>query len=135
MTIHLSTPARNASTNAVLALIDVDAGAGKIEIRSGTQPADGDAVATGTVLAEVILVDPAFGTSSAGTATGSDPASINAVATGTASWFRVLDNSGDKVFDGSVTATGGGGDMTLSSTSIITAGPVDITALSYTTPG
>lgn len=134
MTIHLAVAVRNTHSDAVNTAVNAGAGAGTIKIYSGSQPANGDATATGTLLATVTLADPAFGSSSSGTITGTDPASVNAVATGTAGWFRVQDSTGANVFDGSVTATGGGGDMTLSSTSITSGGPVDITSLTYTTP-
>src|SRR5215207_8084010 len=118
MAIRLSTAARNASTDSVVDLIDAGAGAGTLKIYSGSQPATGDTAASGTLLATVTLIDPAFGASSAGTATGGDPAAVNPVATGTAGWFRVQDSAGNNVFDGSVTATGGGGDLQLSNTSL-----------------
>ena len=54
--------------------------------------------------------------------------------TGTAGWFRVTDSNGAGVYDGSVSATGGGGDLQLSSTALATGISVDITSLTYTTP-
>lgn len=134
MTIRLSTAARNASTDGVVDLIDAGAGAGTIKVYTGTQPATGDTAESGTLLATVTLADPAFGASATGTATGTDPAAVTGVAAGTAGWFRVEDSTGANVFDGSVTATGGGGDMQLSTTTISVGATVDITALSYTTP-
>lgn len=132
--LRISTAARNAAVNAVAGLVDADAGAGTIKIYTGSQPASANDAATGTLLATVALADPAFGAGSSGTATGTDPASVSAVATGTAGWFRMADNSGDTVLDGDVTGTGGGGTMQLSSTSIVSGGSVDITALSLTMP-
>lgn len=134
MTIHLANSARNASTDGVVDLLDAGPGAGTIDIRSGTQPATANDAATGSLLATVTLADPAFGASSTGTATGTDPAAVTASGTGTASWFRAKDSTGATVFDGSVSATGGGGDMQLSSTSLSTGVQVDVTSLSYTTP-
>ena len=134
MVVRLSTAGRNAATDAVVDLIDAGAAAGKIEIRTGAQPATGETAASGTLLATVTLADPAFGASATGTATGTDPAAVDPVATGTAGWFRVLDSNNGKVFDGSVTATGGGGDMTLSNTSLAPGISTDITSLTYTTP-
>jgi hypothetical protein len=133
MTVHLSTGARNASTAAVVARIDAN-GAGSIKIYSGTQPATGDTAAAGTLLATVALAVPSFGTATSGTATGADPAAVTAVASGTAAWFRVADGSGNGVFDGSVTGTGGGGDMTLSSTALSAGISVDLTSFTYSTP-
>ncbi|WP_330473836.1 hypothetical protein [Terrabacter sp. C0L_2] len=133
--VHLSTASRNAAVSAIAGLVDADAGPGKVLIYDGTIPADaGTAVTTQVLLATVILGDPAYAAPSAGTVTGADPASVNAVASGTAAWFRQTDNSGDVVMDGDVTATGGGGTMTLSTVSLTTGSPVDITSLSITMP-
>jgi len=132
--LRLSTAARNAATDAISALVDADAGAGKILVYTGAQPATPNTAATGTLLATVTLADPAFAAAVNGTATGSDPVAVTASATGTAGWWRMTDNSGDAVMDGDVTATGGGGSMEVSSTSITSGGSFDITSLSHTTP-
>lgn len=134
MAIRLAAAARNASTAGVVTLIDAGPTAGTLKIYTGAQPATGDTAETGTLLATVVLGDPAFAAPSAGTATAADPAAVNPVATGTAGWFRVEDSTGANVYDGSVTATGGGGNLELSNTSLAPGINVDITALSYTTP-
>ena len=134
MTIRLANTARDASTNSVVDLIDAGTGAGTVEIRTGSQPATGQDTATGTLLATVTLADPAFGNSTTGTASATDPAAVNPVASGTAGWFRVKDSNGASVFDGSCTATGGGGDMTLSNTSLAPGINVDITSFTFGTP-
>jgi hypothetical protein len=107
--------------------LDAGAGAGTIEIRSGTRPADPDTTATGTLLATVTCIDPAFGAASVGSKTLTDPAAVSGVAAGTATWFRAKDSTGAAKFDGRVTATGGGGDLTLSTTSITVGLSVDVT--------
>ena len=132
---HISTAAQNAACDAIVDLTDADVGAGTIKIYNGTIPTNANtAVGAQTLLATVVLADPAFGSSSSGTATGTDPASVNAVASGTASWFRMADNSGDTIMDGDVTATGGGGVLTLSSTSLVSGSPVDVTGGTWTEP-
>lgn len=110
------------------------AGPGTIQIRSGTRPALPTDTATGTLLATVTLANPAFGAGAAGVATIVDPAGVTAAATGTASWFRALNSSSAAKFDGSVTATGGGGDLTLASTSVVSGTTVDITGGTITVP-
>jgi hypothetical protein len=134
MVIRLAAAARNASTDAVVDLIDGGAGAGTLKIYTGPQVATGDTAESGTLLATVTLIDPAFGASASGTATASDPAAVDPGNTGTAGWFRVEDSTGANVFDGSVTATGGGGDLQLSNTSLAPGINVDITSFTYTTP-
>lgn len=130
----LSTAARNAAGGAVTGLIDAGPAAGTMQIRSGTRPASPQVAASGTLLATVTFGDPAFGAWSSGSSSVADPAAVTAVATGTASWCRVLDSTGAVVMDGDVTATGGGGTVTLSSTSLTSGSPVDITSITVTMP-
>lgn len=135
MATRIATSARNAAADAVVDLLDAGAGAGYIEIRTGSQPATPNTAASGTLLATLTLSDPAFGAAASGTATASAITSdTSADATGTAGWFRGYDSTGAAVIDGSVTATGGGGDMELDSTSIVAGGTVAITAWTITVP-
>jgi hypothetical protein len=134
MAVRLSTAARNAAADAVVDLIDAGSGAGQVKIYSGSQPATANDAATGTLLATINLADPAFGSASTGTASATDPGAVNASTSGTAGWFRVLDSAGATVHDGSCSATGGGGDMTLSSTALVSGSPVDITSYTVTMP-
>ena len=132
--LRLSTAARNASTDAISALVDAGATAGTVKIYDGVQPATPDDAATGTLLATVVLGDPAFAASVAGTATGADPVSVDAAATGTATWFRMADGDGSPVMDGDVTDEAGTGTLKLSTTSLVAGSPVDIGTPSHTTP-
>ena len=132
--LRLATSARDAAVKAVADLIDAGSGAGTLKIYSGSQPATPATGATGTLLATIALTDPAFGAPSTGVVAGGDPASVNAAATGTAGWCRVADSAGATVLDGDVTATGGGGFCQLSSTSLTSGAPVDLTSLSLTMP-
>jgi hypothetical protein len=134
MTLTLATTARTAMCDALVDLLDAGAGAGTIQIRSGTRPANPNTTATGTLLATVTLEDPAFGAASSGAATVADPDSVTGVADGTATWFRALDSNSAAVFDGSVTATGGGGDLALATTTISTGLSVDVTGGTITVP-
>lgn len=133
MAIELSTASRNVSCDALVDRFDLGAGAGKIEIRTGTKPGANN-VATGTLLATVILIDPAFGNSVTGVATLANPAPVTGVAAGTAGWFRGMDSDNNTVIDGTVTATGGGGDLTLNTTTISVGLEVDITSGTVTMP-
>jgi hypothetical protein len=136
--IRLPTASRNAACDAVVDRLDAGSGPGKIEIRSGSQPASAGDSATGTLLATVVLADPAFGNagaSSPGQAALVDPGAVVGVAAGTAGWFRAMDSDSTTVLDGSVTATGGGGDLTLATTTISVGLSVDITGGPVTMPG
>lgn len=133
MAWQLATSARNAALDAVVDLIDAGSGAGTMQIRTGTPPGVGNA-ATGTLLATVTFADPAFGSASSGSASLTDPAGVTAVATGTAGYVRILDSNANAVLEGTVTATGGGGDVTLSTVSIVSGATVDITGGTLTMP-
>lgn len=135
MATRLPTASRNAATNAVVDLLDAGSGAATIDIRSGTQPAAAIDTATGTLLCTVTLADPAFGNSGTGTATLLGvPLSGTGVANGTASWFRAKDSDGTTVLDGSVTATGGGGQIEVATTTVSTGLTVQVTSLTVSTP-
>lgn len=135
MAISLATSARNAMCDALVDLADAGSGAGKIEIRTASRPANPNTSSSGTtLLATVTLIDPAFGASSTGVATLADPVSVTGVAAGTAAWFRMLDSNDAAVIDGTVTATGGGGDLTLSTTTISIGLTIDITGGTVTVP-
>lgn len=133
MPLRLSDSVRNAKVDAAVDTLDVG-GAGTIKIYTGSQPATPATAASGTLLATITLPNPAFGSASGGSATLNDPASVNAVASGTAGWARFSDGAGTARWDGDVTATGGGGVVTLSSTSLTSGAPVDITGGTYSQP-
>lgn len=129
MTTRVATSGRNAAVDAIVDLLDAGAGAAYIEIRTGSQPATANTAATGTLLGTLTCSDPAFGAAASGTATASTiTGDSSADATGTAGWFRAYDSTGAAVIDGSITATGGGGDLQLSSVSIVAGGTINITS-------
>lgn len=136
MATRISTAARSAAADGVVDQIDAGSGAGVLRIYTGSQPAGPGSSATGTMLVELPLSDPAFGAASSGVASlDTSPAvSATAVADGTAGWFRLQDSTGAGVLDGSVTATGGGGDLTLATTTITTGLTVTVTSGTVTAP-
>lgn len=123
------TAIRNGLADLVVDAIDAGAGAGKVQITKSA-----GSYTAGNILAEITLADPAFGAASGGTATaaGMPVEDSNANNTGTAVEFRVVDSTDTEVFKGTVTATGGGGDMELSSTSITAGDAVRINSFTYT---
>jgi hypothetical protein len=136
MAIRDSTATRNALCDARVDRFDAGSGAGKIRIYSGTQPASAEDAPSGTLLVEITLNDPAFGAAASGVATiDADPALTGTVSTsGTAGWWRGLDSDNATVCDGSITATGGGGDLTLSTVTLVATGTVTITGGTLTAP-
>lgn len=134
MAFRLATSARNAAANGIVGLLDAGPAAGTIEVRTGAQPATPNTAATGTLLVTFTLSDPAFGAAANGVATAAAIAAATGVAAGTAGWFRGLDSTGAAVVDGSVTATGGGGDMTMNTTTISVGLTVNVTGFTVTVP-
>jgi hypothetical protein len=137
MTTRISTAARTAMADAVVDLLDGGAGPGYVEFRTGAQPASVATAASGTLLATLVLSDPAFDAAVAGVAALDVtplPTDTSADTTGTAGWFRAYDSNAVAVMDGSITATGGGGDMTLNTVALTAGVAVEITAWSVTMP-
>lgn len=128
MAITLSTAARNAACDAIVDLLDAGVGANPtIKIKD----------ASNNVLATIAMdATAAFGSSATGaaTATGLPISDASADMTGTATKFDACDTDGTVVFDGTVTATGGGGDIELVTTAIVATQPVEITACTFTMP-
>jgi hypothetical protein len=138
MAMRISTAAAKAACDAVVDLFDAGAGAGYVEIRTGSQPATVATAASGTLLGTLTMSDPAFGA-----ATNASPsvATANALtsdsaadASGTAGWFRAYDSAGTAIDDGAITGTGGGGDMELDTTTIVAGGTIAVTAWTISHP-
>lgn len=87
------------------------------------------------VLATVTLQDPAFSRSGAVlTLLGVPLSDLSADAAGTADHFEVRNSSGVFQYGGSVTITGGGGDMTVDNPVFAAGQRFNITAMTYTAP-
>lgn len=144
MATRLSSGASGAMLDALRTLVEN----GTLRIFSGTQPADPNSAITDTVLATITTMNFSAVTVSGNnivisiSATESDS---GADATGTAGWYCLSDSSdalgasstlitGEPRVTGTVTATGGGGDLQLVSTSITATQPVNITAFTITLP-
>jgi hypothetical protein len=137
MALTLATAVRNAMCDAAVDQIDAGSGAGLLRIYTGSKPAGPGTAASGTLLAEFTLSDPAFGDAANGVATldvTPDVQDASANATGTAGYFRLADSDGNGKIDGTVTATGGGGDITLNTVSIVSGAVVTITSGTITQP-
>lgn len=134
MAIQFSTAVRNAMLDAIETTMGTSV---KLQIRTGAAPANCAAASTGTLLVEYSLaIDWAAAASSGSKALSSLPLSTTAAATGTAAHYRFMDSAGTTCHEqGTVTATGGGGDMTVDNTSIASGQTVQVTAFSKTAPG
>lgn len=122
--------------NAMLDAIETTAGASaKLRILTGTPPANCATAQSGTLLVEVNLPADWMNAASGGTKTLLGTWQATASGTGTAGYYRIVDNAGTTCHEqGTVTATGGGGDMTVDNTSIATNQTVTITTKTLTAP-
>ena len=127
---------RSPAANAIAGLVDAGAGAGILRIYTGAKPASADLAPTGTLLGTFTVNDPAFGAAAAGTATlvVAPALSTVGVAAGDAGWFRLLDSDGSTVMDGTVTVTGGGGDLIMSTVTVSIGLTLQLTAGTITMP-
>lgn len=116
MALQYSVAVRNARLDVVESTVGASA---ILRIRTGAVPANCAAADTGTVLATVNLPSDWMNAASSGTKTKAGTwEDTSADATGTAGHFRIYDSTGTTChIQGTVTATGGGGDMTVDNTS------------------
>jgi len=107
------------------------------ELDDGSTNAQGqiEIQTSGTVeVATLPASNPAFSTASFGVATANSITDDTSATGGTAALYEFQDRDESGVFLGDVTATGGGGDIELSTVIIPAAGTVQITSFTYTAP-
>lgn len=129
MAIQYSVTVRNAELDALETAIGANA---IMKIRTGAAPATVATADSGTVLATISLgsdwMAAASGGSKAKSGTWQD---ASADATGTAGHFRIYASDGTTAhIQGTVTITGGGGDLILDNTSIASGQVVTVSSFS-----
>lgn len=131
MAVQLSVAVRNARLDSIESTIGTSA---ILRIRSGAQPATCATADSGTVLATLNLPSDWMAAASSGSkALSGTWQDLSADAAGTAGHFRIYDSGGTVCgIQGSITATAGGGDMTLDNTSIASGQQVTITSFTLT---
>ena len=131
MTFQFSTTVRNARLDAIETAIGTSA---ILKIRTGAAPANCGTADSGTVLATLNLPSDYMANAASGSKAKSGTwEDTSADATGTAGHFRIYDSGGTTChIQGDVTATGGGGALTLDNTSIATGQDVVITSFTIT---
>ena len=132
MSFQFSTTTRNAALDAMETSIGT---APTLEIRSGAAPATCATADSGTVLVSMALPSDWMAAASAGAkallGTWQD---LSADAAGTAGHFRIKQGVTCHV-QGTVSATGGGGDMVLDNAVIAAGQQVSVTAFTLTAGG
>ena len=130
MAIQYSAAVRNAQLDALETAIGTSA---VLKIRTGTAPANVGTADSGTVLASMTLPSDWLAAASGGSKAKSGTWQDAADATGTAAHFRIYASDGTTAhIQGTVTATGGGGDLTLDNTSIASGQSVTISSFTLT---
>jgi hypothetical protein len=131
MAIKLSTAVRNARLDAIETAIGTSA---VLKIRTGAAPADVATADSGSVLATMNLQSDWMAAAASGAKAKSGTWNdTSADAAGTAEHFRIYASDGTTAhMQGTVTATGNGGDLTLDNTSIALAQTVTITSFTLT---
>lgn len=132
MAIKTGTTSRNARADAHCALLN----GGTRELRTGAPPANPQTAASGTLIATLTYGATAYGAASNGVAASNAIANATASGTGTIGHYRDKTSGGTAVCDGTVTGTGGGGDMTLDNPAIVTAQTLTVAngAITFTQP-
>jgi hypothetical protein len=135
MAIQKSTDLRDAQNDAWETILGTSP---ILEFRSGAQPANCAAADSGTLVASMTLPSDHMGASSGGVksklGTWEDPAADNANAGGSMH-FRLKTSGGTCKAQGTVTATGGGGDITIDNMNIAAGQKITITSFSITASG
>lgn len=140
MAVQFSVAVRNAMLNAIATVIG---NTPHLEIWSGSMPANCAAASTGTKLAKFDLVgavgtwnDAASSGSMNQVASATLPLSTTGLANGTAGYYRMFASDDSTCGEqGTITATGGGGDATIDSTTIASGGAVQVTGFTKTAAG
>jgi hypothetical protein len=129
--LQYSVALRNAQSDAIPTIVGSNA---IIRIYSGTMPANVAASLAGnTLLAELACSATLAPAAASGALTLNSISNDTAAdATGTATFFRLLTSGAVPHIQGDVTATGGGGSMTLATTSIVASAIVSVTSAVFT---
>lgn len=131
MAVQLSVAVRNARLDAVETAVGTSA---ILKIRTGGAPANCAAADTGTVLATLNLPSDYMAAAGSGAKAKSGTwEDTSADATGTAAHFRLYASDGTTChLQGTVTATGGGGDLTVDNTSFAAGQAFAVTTFTLT---
>lgn len=130
MTVQFSVAVRNARLDAIETTVGT---APLFRILTGAPPADCATAQSGTLLATLTLPSDWLNAASSGSKTLLGTWTGTAAAAGTAGYYRILDSGGTTCHEqGTITATAGGGDLTLDNTSIASAQTISITTFTKT---
>ena len=130
MALQYSVAVRNARLDAIETTVST---APLLQIRSGGQPANCAAASTGTLLVELTLPSNWMADAASGAKALAGTWSGVAVANGTAAHWRIFNAAGSTChLQGSVTVSGGGGDMIASAVVLAISDTFDVISFTLT---
>lgn len=124
------------AAHAMLDAIETDLGASPVlYLRSGAPPADCSTGDSGTLISTIAMAADAFNAAAswekAIPGALQDASADNA---GTLGHWRIKTSGGTTKHQGTITATGGGGDMTVDNTSVTAGQQIDVTSFKFVFP-
>lgn len=133
MALQYGVTLRNAQLDAIETTVGTSP---KLQLRSGSPPANCAAAASGTLLCEMTLPSDWLGAASSGSksksGTWSGTGDAGAGSGTNAGHWRLLDSGGTVCHaQGTITVTGGGGDLTLDNVNIASGQSVSISSWSF----
>jgi len=133
MAVQHSVAVRNARADAKETAIGASA---KLQLWTGSPPASCAASDSGTMLAEFALASDWATAASGGVKAFAAVTPVNAVAGGIVGHYRIKDSTGATCHEqGTVTLTGGGGDLTIDNTTTNSGQEVQVPGWTVTEPG
>jgi hypothetical protein len=133
MSLQFSTTLRNGQADQITSVVGSNA---LLSIFTGTPPVNCAAASTGTQLAQLSCSATFAPSSSGGVLTVSTITAANAIASGLAGYFRLFKSDGITcVMQGTVTQTGGGGDLVADNPTFSSGSPVSFTSWTITALG
>lgn len=134
MSVQMSVELRNARLDAFETIIGTGA---RLKIFTGTKPANVAAADSGTLLADVTCPSDWLGAAANGVKSLAGVwEDLSANGAGDAGHFRLYQSNGTTChFQGTVTATGGGGDMTVNNITFASGQKFSITTFTLNEPG
>ncbi len=124
MALTHATATRNDIADAVDAAVNTGSGTARLRLRDDT-----------TTIVDFDLQSPPFGAAASGVITLQGvPIAATAAATGVVDGFQLLDRDGAVVLSGTVTGTGGGGDIEVTNVNIANGQDCSLASLTYTAP-
>lgn len=130
MSLQLSTLVRNALLDSIESTVST---APKLQLRTGSPPADCGTADSGSLLCEIALPSDWMAAASGGTKAKSGTWSGTASGTGTSGHFRIKDTAGTTCHAQGTTGLGSG-DMSLDNTSIANGQTVTVNTFTLTAP-